>query len=1239
MNHAAGDFFSPGYRGFRKAPLRYCFLHLTLSLLSCFFNTSVSAQDLDNLLKTANAHFDKEQYHTAAQYYQVAAGLRDDDPVTAYHLAQCYRAIFNYSQAAHYYHRTMELDEISYPLSPYYLAQMQKSMGYFKKARDGFEHFIQTNTTSSFIPIDEKDNLIKQAEVEIEGCSWAIEQLGKYWRDIGFTNLPEPVNSSSNDYAAVAAANDNVVTITSGRKGVRGGLVDNRFGEYFTDNFRYKNEGNLWTPESSSDHFDRTNTKFSDGVGTYNDAGDKYYFTSCYEGSAFCKLYVTYHENGVWKNPEMLNDNVNAPGYDNKHPTLTPGGDTLIFVSNRPGGPGGNDLWFSVSNSGEAWEDPRPLSEDINTPFNEASPYCHQGNLLFFSSDGRFGMGGMDIFMAEDYQSSNMKIKNLGTPFNSGFDDSFFSLSASKGYLSSNRPNGHGKFDIYGFNLPTENSDPARFLEESAESTQLRSRIRSNDGCSLYSARDEDQFYYDNLTAEERARLDRIIGMKQQTEVEFDSKQLSKDDSRYYKKLDISTKATIERLAQKQVLELEGLAPVNHMTPQERLDWEFYQNIDEGERAIIDRIINIKVEGRRNAMTRMSPEEQLYTSSSSNQERIESKIQLRSLDLQAESLKEQHQVGVEKFNQNQRALSISSGSQEKPRVTGEIALQKSNEYLKLIEELGFSHQLYYQELSPEERDNLHQSAARQYIINNDLLNPAERDQLLAELNLETDPMSYPTDHLKSSQHQMSLDIKQAIMHNLLTTRSTYSQISFKDQLFMELDAQQLMLKEQLELISKKETHIRSLQQQLQQALNEQEQTSNPVIEQRIVDQFYNQSINLLPLLTPKDSYYFNALSPGRQLRMDRLAILVGLQTQKQEMVTGTESDYVASLTPTDQWFYLELPQEDQVIIDELVARGWSPDIPYSGEKKEFIDELSPLERNRINRMMETRHKLKFGLHDNGQISINAQEMNDSTVLLGYDQSLSSDQETKILESSDKQLKIVSYLGAQVHFDFDRHSLRTEAKKALDELVSFLDQQEKPVTILVEGHTDNIGSTSYNQELGRRRSLTVARFFQPFSDLIEISTKSYGENQTATNNNTPMGRQLNRRVELKIQGIRYESPLRTYLVKPKATILMITAATGISEGQVMEWNGLNNKVLRAYQPLRLPIDLDLRKINNLLYYPYKYQANSDTVKYHTVTSGENLYRLALKYNTSVEMLEDLNNITARELKSGQQLRIR
>ncbi len=828
MIYAAGHAFSTGYRGFRKASLYYCFLTI-LWLFSGFSGTPVSAQDQDDLLKAANEYFAKEQYHTAAQYYQVAVGFPAEDPKTAYRLAQCYRAIFNYSLAAHYYQRSMELDEVTYPLTPFYLAQMQKSMGFFKKAKDGFEYFIKTNTPGSFIPNAEQDNFIRQAKVEIEGCAWAIDQLGKLGRDIGFTNLPEPVNSNSNDYAAVTAVDDQVVTITSGRKGVRGGLVDNRFGEYFTDNFRYVNEGNLWTSEHNSDHFDRTNTKFSDGVGTYNQQGDRYYFTSCYEGSAFCKLYVTYKKKGVWKTPVVLNQQVNAPGYDNKHPTLTSGGDTLIFVSNRPGGPGGNDIWYSVSKNGDNWETPKPLPGAINTPFNEASPYCYQGNLLFFSSDGHKGMGGMDIFMVKGYQNADHEIQNLGTPFNSGFDDSFFSLGVSRGYLSSNRPNGRGNFDIYSFNLPPENTDLSQFLEESAESTQLRSRIRTNDGSSLYSARDEDQFYYDNLTAEERARLDRIIIMKQQTLEGLDSKMVSTEDYKYYKKLDISAKATIERLAHKQAMELEGLTSGAQMITQERLDWEFYQNINDGEKAIIDRIINVRVKGRRNVLSRLSREGQLYTSSPTNQERILNKVQLKSMDHQLESLREQHQEGIEQFEQNQLVLSKSSDNLLKPKAITEIALSKSVQYLNLVETLGYSHQLYYQELSPTDRNNLHQSAVRQSIMSNGQLTPKERNAVLVELGLESDPM-YLVDPLNTSQYQMSQDIKQALADNLFTMRGASTEYSFMEQITVELDAQQIMLQEQLDLLIKKETHTRNLQIQLQQTLKAQESASSLILE-------------------------------------------------------------------------------------------------------------------------------------------------------------------------------------------------------------------------------------------------------------------------------------------------------------------------------------------------------------------------------------------------------------------------
>ena len=434
------------------------------------------------MLKTADDYYEKEQFHSAAQYYQVAVGVQNKDPETLYRLAQSYRAIFDYSLAANYYESVIELDRVSYPLAYFYLPQMHKSVGNFKDARDGFEKFISNSDRMSSLTREEKDNFIKQAELEIEGCLWAIEQLGKSWTEMGFTPMPEPVNSDHNDYAVSTSGDGQVITLTSGKKGAKGGLLDNRFGEYFTDNFRYRKKEDQYVQENVSDHFDRTNTKFSDGVGAYASNGEKYYFTSCYEGNAHCKLYVTIYQNGTWKNPQLLNENINARGFDSKHPTLTSGGDTLIFVTNRPGGPGGNDLWFSVSTGEDSWGQARPLPGNVNTPFNEASPFSYQGNLLFFSSDGHSGMGGMDIFMATGYTDAKSSIQNLGTPFNSGYDDSFFSLSVENGYLSSNRPNGPGGFDIYSFNLPKQKSRLADYLTESAEGSQLRSRIRNSDG-------------------------------------------------------------------------------------------------------------------------------------------------------------------------------------------------------------------------------------------------------------------------------------------------------------------------------------------------------------------------------------------------------------------------------------------------------------------------------------------------------------------------------------------------------------------------------------------------------------------------------------------------------------------------------------------------------------------------------------------------------------------------------------
>jgi outer membrane protein OmpA-like peptidoglycan-associated protein len=142
-------------------------------------------------------------------------------------------------------------------------------------------------------------------------------------------------------------------------------------------------------------------------------------------------------------------NNVNA--YSVGDPFISPDGRYLYFASNMPGGAGGTDLYRS-SKGADGWEAPVNLKE-INTEGNERSPFLDTDNTFYFSSDGRVGMGGLDIFRAACSKEGEMgQPVNLGYPFNSPQDDfAYRTTTDSTGYFSSNRMDGAGGDDIYSF--------------------------------------------------------------------------------------------------------------------------------------------------------------------------------------------------------------------------------------------------------------------------------------------------------------------------------------------------------------------------------------------------------------------------------------------------------------------------------------------------------------------------------------------------------------------------------------------------------------------------------------------------------------------------------------------------------------------------------------------------------------------------------------------------------------------
>lgn len=137
------------------------------------------------------------------------------------------------------------------------------------------------------------------------------------------------------------------------------------------------------------------------------------------------------------------------------HPSLNEQGNVLIFTSDIPGGLGGTDLYYSLKENGR-WTIPRNFGEDINSAGDEMFPYLYQDSILFYSSNGKTGLGGHDVYYSPLDSDFNCTASfNPGFPLNTAYDDFSLVLNSNnvEGYLSSNRPGGRGGDDIYYFSL------------------------------------------------------------------------------------------------------------------------------------------------------------------------------------------------------------------------------------------------------------------------------------------------------------------------------------------------------------------------------------------------------------------------------------------------------------------------------------------------------------------------------------------------------------------------------------------------------------------------------------------------------------------------------------------------------------------------------------------------------------------------------------------------------------------
>ena len=268
------------------------------------------------------------------------------------------------------------------------------------------------------------------------------------------------INTAFQEYAPTFYQNG-LIFIASNPAVNKDKKEDAQIGKSTTSIFYAKRgkDGSLQRPILFSDEL---TTKFYDGPLSFNAAGDVVYFTRTNvrkgklkvgrDGKIKLKIYTAKlnTSKGIWENIEELPFNSND--FDCMHPSVSADGQRLFFSSNRPGGKGGLDLYVSYLQKGK-WGNPVNLGDTINTAKNEIFPFIHPDNTLYFASNGRKAVGGIDIFWTVKTQNGWFIPNAMPEPINSPSDDFGIIITEDKksGFFSSNRASGEGDDDIFSF--------------------------------------------------------------------------------------------------------------------------------------------------------------------------------------------------------------------------------------------------------------------------------------------------------------------------------------------------------------------------------------------------------------------------------------------------------------------------------------------------------------------------------------------------------------------------------------------------------------------------------------------------------------------------------------------------------------------------------------------------------------------------------------------------------------------
>ena len=409
------------------------------TILIIILVTGLFANAQSKSTKKADKLFSKFEFVEAAKEYEKVISKGGGSEFVYARLAESYYNVYNTQAAEKWYAKALETSEV--PETIYQYAQMLKANGKYEASN------VQMSKFASMRPADHRSTAF------LNNPSYLPKILEKGKK---FNVQEMNINSEFSDFGGTFR--DGKLYISSAREesGKNYGWNEEPFLDIYVSS--KNSDGSFNTPLA----MENLNTKYHEGVVSFSPEGSTMYFSresyfdKIFERDSLSRnkysvlnLYKSTMELGEWSEGEALS--VNSDNYSVKNPAVSADGKTLFFSSDMAGGYGKFDIYSAPINDDGSIGAPKNLGQKVNTEGQEMFPFVSSDNILYFSSDGHLGLGGLDVFFTKVVDDKVGPVRNVGIPVNGNSDDFAFSINpeTGEGFISSNREGGTGSDDIY----------------------------------------------------------------------------------------------------------------------------------------------------------------------------------------------------------------------------------------------------------------------------------------------------------------------------------------------------------------------------------------------------------------------------------------------------------------------------------------------------------------------------------------------------------------------------------------------------------------------------------------------------------------------------------------------------------------------------------------------------------------------------------------------------------------------